>query len=597
MTWIFIGLLILTLFVAARLVLRRLCGPVLAYELTRMARRQSTLLLRCSYAVILLFVLFGVYSSWFRPDYRLGFMTFFSPMALPPSDVSRFAHSFFWYFAVVQFLSMMLLTPALTAGSIAEQRQNGSLALLLSTQLTDREIILGIVLSRLLSLFSLLLAGLPVLAFLQFLGGIDPNRVLVSFFLTLCSTLTISALSMFNSTIADKPRSAIGTVYLQVFAFLFFSGLCITPMISLSRLSLFGLTCLGNPLLFWIALESQPFRPSMIWIELFFFALWHLGAIITFILLAIRRLRREAFPIHQQSHVIQPQVRTVGYGMRNTAAPPLFNRDPLLWKEEYFEHRGEKNSFYTFFVGVGLVINVAALLFVPVLFFAGANPLRLVGAFFLAFLRGGILIYSIVLWCILAIRSAGTISSERERHTFDGLLSLPVSREELLRAKWWGCLYSIRYGLLGVGLLFILPCLTGGLDLFNALCLVLLCLVQFAFIITLGMLCSLHMKSTWRATGVTLILTFIALGGHNVLSFCVMPFLSWFGEQTLRWFSHFQWVGLTAPVSLWTMAHPTLGADNANVGQVFLGMICQAGTTGLLWLILLIRFDRITGRH
>src|SRR5207247_9608318 len=104
---------------------------------------------------------------------------------LPRTEMARFAASFFHTFLIVQFLAVLLLAPAFTAGAIAEEREKGTLSDLLTTQLLSREIILGKLFSRLSQLVLLLLVGVPILSLLQLLGGLDPALLAAGFGLTL----------------------------------------------------------------------------------------------------------------------------------------------------------------------------------------------------------------------------------------------------------------------------------------------------------------------------------------------------------------------------------------------------------------------------
>ena len=96
--------------------------------------------------------------------------------------MAAFSASFVVTFLGLQMLLMAVLTPAYTAGVIAEEKDRGTLEFLLATaDLNNSEIILSKLAARLANLLLTLLTGLPILCFLQFLGGTDPLLVLAGF--------------------------------------------------------------------------------------------------------------------------------------------------------------------------------------------------------------------------------------------------------------------------------------------------------------------------------------------------------------------------------------------------------------------------------
>src|SRR5207237_10306646 len=115
----------------------------------RTARRSRLALLRAGYAFLLLVVLFLVYTHSFGRDVVGGLAGIMDEQTVSPGQIANFAARFFHTFLVVQFLTVLVLTPAFTAGAVAEEREKGTLPLLLTTQLLSREIVLGKLGSRL----------------------------------------------------------------------------------------------------------------------------------------------------------------------------------------------------------------------------------------------------------------------------------------------------------------------------------------------------------------------------------------------------------------------------------------------------------------
>src|SRR5439155_20537601 len=96
-------------------------------------------------------------------------------------ELAEFGRCFFFVFIAIQSLTLAWLTPAYTARAIAAEKERQTLDALLATDLRNREIVLSPYVSRLANIIMLILAGLPILAILQFMGGVDPNLVLAGF--------------------------------------------------------------------------------------------------------------------------------------------------------------------------------------------------------------------------------------------------------------------------------------------------------------------------------------------------------------------------------------------------------------------------------
>ena len=92
---------------------------------------------------------------------------------------------FFYAFAAIQLVMVLLVSPAATAGAVCQDRQRGIFAQLAATDLSDAEIVLGKLGSRLAPIVGVLACGLPVSALAALLGGID--------FAALASLFAVSA--------------------------------------------------------------------------------------------------------------------------------------------------------------------------------------------------------------------------------------------------------------------------------------------------------------------------------------------------------------------------------------------------------------------
>ena len=130
------------------------------------------------------------------------------------NDMSNFAMLTFSSFGIAQSVTLLLLTPALVAGVISDEKRRKTLHYLLASRLTSAEIVLGKLFARLLHVGVFIAIGLPVVSLLSLFGGIDPQIVLAFFVCTLLTVFALAAVSIFISTVTKRPRDAILAVFL-----------------------------------------------------------------------------------------------------------------------------------------------------------------------------------------------------------------------------------------------------------------------------------------------------------------------------------------------------------------------------------------------
>ena len=145
-------------------------GPVFIYESLIFARRRQV------YAGRVLFVLAmlaGLWISWWNNVDAPGPG---QPLGSRPGTLQALARagaSFFFALAGIQLSMVLLVAPAATAGALCQDRARGILAQMATTDLSDSEIVLGKLFSRLAPILALLACALPVVSLAALLGGID----------------------------------------------------------------------------------------------------------------------------------------------------------------------------------------------------------------------------------------------------------------------------------------------------------------------------------------------------------------------------------------------------------------------------------------
>src|SRR5262249_40529334 len=103
---------------------RFMLGPVFHAELLTTARRSRYYAIRAIYVMAILCVLWSSYESTF------GFLPGDSA-TIPVTYMTRFARQLFSSFALTQAITMLAITPALVAGTIATEKQRKTLHYLL----------------------------------------------------------------------------------------------------------------------------------------------------------------------------------------------------------------------------------------------------------------------------------------------------------------------------------------------------------------------------------------------------------------------------------------------------------------------------------
>ena len=167
----------------------KLLGPVFSLEWQANAHKPRFLWLRALFAVVVLVALANVLA----PELAR------SGGGLPLRSVARLGESFFWALSLIQVFAVLLLTPAITAGTIVEETEGRRLEALLTTDLTVAEIVLGKLSARLLLQANLLAAGLPVLALCIWVGGVTGEILLAVVVLTVVVLGSTGALSIWVS--------------------------------------------------------------------------------------------------------------------------------------------------------------------------------------------------------------------------------------------------------------------------------------------------------------------------------------------------------------------------------------------------------------
>lgn len=598
-------------------------GPVFGFDLVRNTRRGAHVWYRCVYGGLLLIVLCAVYSAWFpsQGDWLRGL---FVPGTLQRQQLPRFANSFFQAFQGVQIAAVLLLTPICVSGSITEEKERRTLDLLLTTQMRDREIIFGKLAARLGNMVLLLLTGLPVLALTQFLGGVDPDAVLAGFALTLMTLLSLGCVSMMVSVAASTTFRAIVETYLWA------TGLMIVALV------LPGINLLNPVVALYVANETQSSGPVALAQFTVLHAVVHGTVAVICCGVASRCFRRSvpgpavagppefaprdaptraASTASVESVVVEIPTweHAVGLGILLPAPRPAIGNDALLWKELQVDNPLELDrmhplvgvfSFTSVLIGlmgagltlfVGVAVSIVETVFSPGQ--VGAWPSH----HFTAWTRVVSTPLAFLIWLMVALHAAGTISKEREQQTLDGLRCLPLEHDELLAAKWKGSLWNAQFLARFLGLVWLLGALTIGLHVVALVFVPIAFAVMAAFVASLGMYFSVTCRTTLQAvtwTGLAIFavtVTPLLLAPSDIA--LSLPGLS---PEATEWLYRMELHGLSPPAILVTL---TVGYQDLKGGSggitveqfwaALIGVIIYAAAALSLWKLSCVRFRRM----
>ncbi|HWQ29762.1 MAG TPA: ABC transporter permease subunit, partial [Negativicutes bacterium] len=131
--------------------------------------------------------------------------------------------------AVIQFVLIMFIVPALTAGAISGEREKQTLDLVLCTRLKPISIVTGKLFASTSQTLLLIISSLPLFSMVFLYGGISMREVLQLFAFYIITAITIGSIGIFFSTCLKRTTAAtvltygmvaflcIGTIFLGMF--------------------------------------------------------------------------------------------------------------------------------------------------------------------------------------------------------------------------------------------------------------------------------------------------------------------------------------------------------------------------------------------
>ncbi|MDB5320626.1 MAG: putative rane protein [Phycisphaerales bacterium] len=180
-------------------------NPILRRVVETGGKRRRDLFIRCGYLGFLIgVVIFSLLSS----TSSFGSM---SLDQLAKVSAQLFRTTSYWQLGLVAFLA-----PVFTAGAITQEKDSQTYDILLATPLSNAQIVLGSLLSRLFFVIALLVSGIPVFSITQVFGGVAISSIVCSFAIAAATAFVTGAIAMAIAVFKVGTRRTIFSFYLFI---------------------------------------------------------------------------------------------------------------------------------------------------------------------------------------------------------------------------------------------------------------------------------------------------------------------------------------------------------------------------------------------
>jgi ABC-type transport system involved in multi-copper enzyme maturation permease subunit len=187
-----------------------LAGPIFTREALTSPRQMRHFLIRAGYIAVLMMLIYTASQATFGWQQVKGV-----------GDLARFGSLLFQIFSVVQLSLMLFFALLFSASSVAQEKDRGTLILLLLTDLRERELVLGKLFASLLIVFVTWAASIPVFLMISLFGGISLDQIVWSLAI---SGVTILAAGSWGGLVAYWREKTFQTLAVSVLGAVLFLG-------------------------------------------------------------------------------------------------------------------------------------------------------------------------------------------------------------------------------------------------------------------------------------------------------------------------------------------------------------------------------------
>ncbi|HZZ81518.1 MAG TPA: ABC transporter permease subunit [Gemmataceae bacterium] len=357
-------------------------------------------------------------------------------------DLARFGLMAFRVLTFVQ-LTLLLFFSALSAAStVSLEKDRRTFLLLLITDLSNHEIVLGKLLGSLLQILLMLVGSIPVFALLMLLGGIDPWQIGEAMLVLATAALAAGSLGGLVALWRDKTFQALAmTVLFLVLYLCLMQALPLVPY----ALGAFGIEAAALDATFMARVQASldPFTALGQVLDPPLSVAGELGSAARFsvTMLAVSTLLNglAIWKLRVWNPSGEPIMQREVFGAKPTeperihAAPgkvrPVW-ANPILWREVLTRAYGRRPLLVktAYFVVLGLVCYYALFTMPP-------------GEFAAAY---GLVPIGILSLLLISAQAVTAITSERDLGALDLLLITDLSPREFIFGKILGILYNTK---------------------------------------------------------------------------------------------------------------------------------------------------------
>ncbi len=191
-------------------------NPIIASSGKRRMRSLRTPLIITAYGLMIFGILMALIGSLASGSLRLGSM--------------RGTLDAYIVLIAVQFLLIVLVSPAMTAGSIAGERERETLELLLVTNTGSFSIAFGKLLESFAFLALLVFSTLPMMCVMLVTGGVSAAQILTAQLYIIVSSFAALSIGLFTSALLKKTVTA--TIVSYIILLVIGVGTLVLPLIS-----------------------------------------------------------------------------------------------------------------------------------------------------------------------------------------------------------------------------------------------------------------------------------------------------------------------------------------------------------------------------
>ncbi len=392
-------------------------GPVFIHDSIAACRRWQLYALRC------LFVL-GLLAALSLVLYSMTSMIGDGTRPYSIRALATLGQYFYSAISTVQLVLVLLVAPAATAGAICVDRSRGTLTHMLVTDLTNSEIVLGKLAARLLPVFALVGATVPVLALAGLLGGIIADAIVTLTAVTFATAILGCALALAFSVRSTKVHEVLMAVY-------GIESIWVVGPLVWMILQELGVP-FGPPEWFWMinpfVLAWAPYDTrNPVGLEIYAMTLCAMLVLSSgLVLYAVFRLRAEA-----KSGTRTRRWKAFSWISRARAwvdakrFSPSLDHDPVLWREC---RRGRPSRLARIIWGCYFALAIAGTawsIFMITCVDADSETVGVLSGIQVTF---GLLLVSIM--------APTALAEERARGSLEVLMTTPLTTDQIVLAKW-----------------------------------------------------------------------------------------------------------------------------------------------------------------